>query len=232
MGSASQDAGGSAGVPAEDGEDGPAPMRADARRNRAQILEAAQAVFSEHGVGVPIDEVARRAGVGVGTLYRHFPTKETLFEAVIRQHIERLTEEGRVLLDSDQPGRAFFAFLGMLTEEASAKRALIDALSGAGINLKATTSPLKVEFERVAGELLQRAQQAGQVRSDVATADVFALVMGACMSAGEVSECSGERMVAIVCDGLRSAPPASAPGRHARQRRDRVPVAGGGRDTE
>jgi AcrR family transcriptional regulator len=232
MGSASGDPGGSVATPAGPEEDLDTPrLRADARRNRVQILAAAEAVFSELGVGVPIDEVARRAGVGVGTLYRHFPTKEALFEAVIRQHIERITEEGRARLDSEQPGRAFFEFLALLSDQATAKRALIDALSGAGINLKTATSPLKVEFERVAEQLLLRAQEAGQVRADVRTADVFALVMGACMSAG-YSECSGARMVSIVCDGLRSAAPDSAVVREARQGRDRVPVAGGGGDAE
>ena len=207
MGSAPGDPVAAAGGVALSGQepDG-APMRADARRNRVQILAAAEAVFAEQGVGVPIDEVARRAGVGVGTLYRHFPTKEALFEAVIRHHLERLIAEARELLQSDEPGAALFQFLARLAQEGTSKRALVDALAGAGISIKAAASATKAELEQVAAQLLRRAQEAGQVRADVGVTEVFGLVMGACSAAGGTSDCSGSRMMAVVCDGLR--PPA------------------------
>jgi AcrR family transcriptional regulator len=182
-------------------------MRADARRNRLTILAAAEAAFAEEGAGVPVDEVARRAGVGAGTLYRHFPTKEALFEAVIVHHMERLRDEARALADSDDPGSALFEFLALLAREGSAKRNLVDALSGAGINIKDAAADTKAELEEAAGRLLTRAQEAGQVRADVTLADLVGLVMGACSAgegAGTPTDCSSARMIAVVCDGLRA----------------------------
>ncbi len=182
----------------------PVAMRADARRNRAHILAAAEEVFAEQGVAVPIDEVARRAEVGVGTLYRHFPTKEALFEAVIAHHIERLTEEARAVAGSEHPGQALFELLGRLAEEATSKRSLVDSLSGAGINVKATNRERKRAFEDAVEVLLDRAQRAGEVRPDVTLADLVGLVMGACSVAGpDATGCSRGRMMAVVCDGLR-----------------------------
>lgn len=179
-------------------------LRADAARNRTLILEAADAVFGEQGVGVPVDEVARRAGVGVGTLYRHFPTKEKLFEAVIVTHLERLVERVGELRSSDDPGAALFEFLGLMVAEASAKRDLVDALSGAGIDIKDVASAKKLELEEGAGALLRRAQESGAVRDDVSMADLFGLVMGACLaSEHEPDGCSRDRMIGIVCAGLR-----------------------------
>ncbi|MGA2519917.1 MAG: helix-turn-helix domain-containing protein [Acidimicrobiales bacterium] len=179
-------------------------MRADARRNRAQILSAADAVFADQGVGVPIDEVARRAGVGVGTLYRHFPTKEKLFEAVIVMHLDELVQKAQALADTDDPGRALFDFLGLMVTEAASKRDLVDALSGAGIDIKDVAAQSKTELEAAMGRLLSGAQQAGAVRADVSLADLIGLVMGTCMAAEtEAVDCSRARMLDVVCAGLR-----------------------------
>ena len=184
------------------------PQRADARRNRAQILAAAEAVFADLGVGVPVDEVARRAGVGVGTLYRHFPTKEALFEAVIVRHMERLTERATALAGADDAGRALFEFLEQLAAEATSKRDLFDTLAGAGINVKERASGTKEALERAAGVLLERAQEAGAVRADVSLADLIGLVMGTCLAVdtGGALRCSQARMMSIVCAGLRTGP--------------------------
>ncbi len=179
-------------------------MRADARRNRAQILAAAEKVFAEEGVSVPVDEVASRARVGVGTLYRHFPTKEALFEAVIVNHMERLTDEARSRAEAEQPGPALFELLGLLAREGTSKRDLVEALSGAGINIKTAASQTKAELESAVSLLLARAQRSRDVRSDVTLADLFGLVMGACSAVGnEATERSEARMMAVVCDGLR-----------------------------
>jgi AcrR family transcriptional regulator len=179
------------------------PRRADARRNRSLILAAAEEAFAKEGLGVPVDEIARRAGVGAGTLYRHFPTKEALFEAVLVDHMERLAEAARALVESDEPGPALFTLIGRLAAEGSSKRNLIDALSGAGVDLH--ESEQKAEFERAVAELLERAQSAGQVRPDVTVKDLFGLVMGACALAPmEDDGYSPSRMLAVVCDGLRT----------------------------
>ncbi len=178
-------------------------MRADARRNRELILAAAGRAFAEEGLGVPVDEIARRAGVGAGTLYRHFPTKEALFEAVVVEHVQRLAADARAALESDEPGRALFEFMGRLASEAATKRNLIDALSGAGVDIKASTTGIKADLESAFDELLKRAQAAGEVRADVTIADLFGLVMGACSFSGEATGCSQSRMLAVVCAGLR-----------------------------
>ena len=184
----------------------PPHQRADARRNRAQILQAAETCFAEQGVVVPIDDIARLAGVGVGTVYRHFPTKEALIEAVVITRMEKLTAQARALATSDDPGAAFFSFLGRLADEGSAKRDLVDALGGAGIDLKQRTSAEKGELTDAIGVLLKRAQASGEVRPDVELDDLFVLVMGACASSPHAeSGCSQQRLLSVVCDGLRAA---------------------------
>jgi len=180
-------------------------LRADARRNRQQLLAAAEAVFAEEGLNVPVDDIARRAGVGVGTLYRHFPTKEALFEAVIVTHLEHLADEAVAMADSDDPGEALFGYLRRLSEEATAKRDLFDALTGAGINVKDRASGTKERLEQAADVLLRRAQDAGAVRPDVSLEELVGLVMGACLAAEhEPVTCSRARMMEIVCAGLRA----------------------------
>src|SRR6201991_2623031 len=87
------------------------PLRADAARNRARVLEVAYDTFAAEGLSVPIDEIARRAGVGAGTVYRHFPTKEDLYRAVVEDRIGTIVEDGRALLGEGDPGEALFAFL-------------------------------------------------------------------------------------------------------------------------
>src|SRR5262249_5621414 len=107
--------------------------RADARRNRARVLEAAEEVFASHGLAVPIDGIARRAGVGAAPVYRHFPTKESLFEAVVIRRFELLTDEARSLAGALDPGAAFFGSLQRLVEEMATKRDLRDVLLDAGV---------------------------------------------------------------------------------------------------
>ena len=183
----------------------PRRTRADARRNRIQILRAAESCFAEQGVNVPIDDIARRAGVGVGTVYRHFPTKEALAEAVIVTRIEDLAAEAREAVNGDDPAGALFAFLARIAHEGFAKRDLVEALAGAGIEVKERTAAQKDGLFDAMGELLRRAQSAGTVRPDVELADLFGLVMGTCAFAGNSEQgCSQARMLSVVCDGLRS----------------------------
>src|SRR6185369_10291950 len=96
------------------------PMRADAARNREKVLRAAREAFAESGYGVPLDEIAARAGVGPGTVYRHFPAKEALFEAVVAARITDLVSDARARADADDPGEAFFGFLARIAGEAAA----------------------------------------------------------------------------------------------------------------
>ena len=186
-------------------------MRADAQRNRLRVLQVAQEVFAAEGLGVPIDEIARRAGLGVGTLYRHFPTKEALLEAILVARMEQVTTDARALAESEDPGAAFFGFLARLGEEGIAKKDLIEALHRAGFDLKGAFV-VKREMIRTVGRLLDRAQQAGAVRRDVAVEEVLSLVGGAFSAIdryrGDAS--ARARLLSIVCDGLRAPTPAPA----------------------
>jgi len=179
----------------------PRPLRADAAKNRARILEAAEATFTAEGVSAPIDAVARRAGVGVGTVYRHFPTKEALFEAIVTARLEELSETTRQLAEDHAPGEALFSFLRELGRQASAKQDLFDAMAAAGLDIKsacaASVDGLMARIDR----LLGRAKLAGAVRDDVAADEVMALIVGACHSKQDDLAC--QRMVEIVCDGIR-----------------------------
>jgi AcrR family transcriptional regulator len=181
-------------------------MRADAVKNRQRILEAAEAIFAIEGVSVPIDTVAERAGVGVGTLYRHFPTKEALFEAIVMDRLEYLLGAAKASADADEPGPALFSFLGEFAEHASAKHDLFDALSSAGIDIKSNCAAMFDDMKRSIDVLLQRAVSAGSVRGDVSTEEMIGLVVGVCQAGGRPDNDAVrlQRMVEIVCDGLRA----------------------------
>jgi AcrR family transcriptional regulator len=184
-------------------------MRADAVKNRRRILEAAEEVFAAQGIAVPVDEVAEKAGVGVGTLYRHFPTKEALFEAIVQTRLEELASAAREAADAAEPGEALFGFLQRFAETAAMKHDLIDALASAGIDLKSRCADSVALLEQQVGRLLQKGADSGSVRDDVTAKQVMSLIMGACMASGNVEiPGSREQLVTVVCDGLRA--PASA----------------------
>jgi AcrR family transcriptional regulator len=172
------------------------PLRADAARNREKVLHAAREAFAESGYGVPLDEIAARAGVGPGTVYRHFPAKEALFEAVVTARITDLVNEARVRADAADPGEAFFGFLTRIAGEAAAKRDLPDAISVAG--------SLREELFAALDLLLGRAQQAGAVRSGIRTSDLIVLLKGMFAGlAGSTDPALRERVFTVVADGLR-----------------------------
>jgi AcrR family transcriptional regulator len=190
-------------------EEGSRPLRADALRNRARVLEAAESVFAAEGISVPVDVIAEKAGVGVGTLYRHFPTKEKLFEAVLIDRLAAIAADARARVDSEDPGAAFFGFLQYLVDESILKRDLIQALLGAGVEIEQVAAPAKRDLEAAVSDLLAVAQKAGAVRSDVTPPVVISLVGATCMACEHPSTASlPAELIAIVCDGLR--PPGDA----------------------
>jgi AcrR family transcriptional regulator len=198
-------------------------LRLDARRNRQLVLDAAEKVFAAKGPSVPIDEIAARAGVGIGTVYRHFPTKEALFEAIIRLRFSRLVEEAhaRTSAPGKGKGEAFFAFFARMVEEGTAKRDLVDALTRAGIDVKASILEGARELRQAVGVLLSRAQEEGAVRSDIDTDDVMDLLTGLirALEGRGRSTRGAEAIISVVFDGLRpplrqaDRPPGRAPGR-------------------
>ena len=188
------------------------PLRADAVRNREKVLDAARAAFAAEGLAVPLDAIARRAGVGAGTVYRHFPTKEALFEAVIADQLAALAAdaEARAAHGGD-PGGQFFEFFAALLDDGMRKADLADALTSAGVGLRQETLASAARLQAALATLLERAQHAGAVRPDVDAMDLHALAAGAL--AAERKRASGPggepgRLARIVGEGLRAARPA------------------------
>ena len=182
------------------------PQRADARRNVERVLRAAEEVFATEGLAVPIDEIASRAGVGVGTVYRHFPTKQALFQAVVMVRLEALVERAKELSEAPDPGEAMFTFVADLVELAVQKRDLTDDLAQDGFDDEVHAA-IKGELQRAFDVLLQRAQRAGAVRDDVGSTDITALLMGTCLVADRHGgRQATARLVGVICDGLRAQP--------------------------
>ncbi|MCW2660033.1 MAG: srpR 1 [Mycobacterium sp.] len=180
-------------------------LRADAARNRARVLEVAYDTFAAEGLSVPIDEIARRAGVGAGTVYRHFPTKEALFQAVIEDRMRRLVDDGRALLESAGPGEALFSFLrSMVLQWGATDRGLVDALAGLGIDIASAAPDAEGAFLAVLDELLRAAQDAGTARPDLGVREVKAILVG-CQAMEAYNSALAERVTDVVVDGLRAA---------------------------
>lgn len=175
-------------------------MRADARRNRAKVLAAAEEAFAADGLAVPLDDIARLAGVGAGTVYRHFPSKEALFQAVVLERIEQFAVEARALATTENPGDVFLDYFVRVIKQASLNRAICDALAeSGGHTFKAGAGD---DFRTALGELLRRAQAAGAVRQDIDGDDLRALIVG-CLAVERYSPGS-THLVRVVVDGLRS----------------------------
>ncbi|WP_024804317.1 TetR/AcrR family transcriptional regulator [Nocardia sp. BMG51109] len=156
------------------------PLRADARRNRELVLATAGEMLSAEGMAVSFDEIARRAGVGVGTVYRHFPTRDALLEAVLLGRLEQFVEQARTLASADaEPGAAFLDYFARLVGEVALNQALCEALESDQGSDMVATEKIRDSFRREFGTLLRRAQSAGAVRSDLDAADVQDLLVGA-----------------------------------------------------
>jgi AcrR family transcriptional regulator len=178
-------------------------LRADARRNRARVLEVAAEVFATDGLSVPVHEIARRAGVGTGTVSRHFPTKQALFAAILLGRMEQLTGQADALAQGEDPGTAFCSFFATLVHAGAANRGLAEALAGAGYDLDAAAARAGYDLPGRLGDLLARAQRAGAVRDDVDYADVKALLAGCLAREGGSDDAALDRVIAVVCEGLR-----------------------------
>jgi AcrR family transcriptional regulator len=181
------------------------PMRADARRNYERLLSAAAAAFAERGADdVSLEEIARRAGVGIGTLYRHFPTRQSLLEQVYRDQVETLAARSEQLMGTPSPAAALVEWLRALTAFGITKRSMNRALLETLGKESELFSSCGAMLRHATNQLVERAQQAGIVRADVQGTDVLRLVHGlmiACDAAPGDPEQS-DRMLSVVLAGL------------------------------
>ena len=182
------------------------PLRADARRNREKVLAAARAVFSEQGVDAQMDDVARRADVGVGTVYRHFPTKEALLRALTEELFDVIAAHARELLEHEDPWEAFKDALWFGARKTAGDRAFSEILAAQRGTSVPESCPGQDDLIVTIGELMRRCQAAGIMRPDVVIDDI-PLVMCGIGSASAMPHPTAEawrRHMQIVLDGLRA----------------------------
>jgi len=198
--------------------------RADALRNRERVLEAAKTVFSAGGAEASLEAVARRAGVGIGTLYRHFPTREALYEAVYRREVEQLAELAEQLREEPSPVNALRRWLRSNVEFVATKKGMSAALALAAQGSPALKGYSLQRLSKAAGGLLDRAIAAKEIRSDISAEELIRALVGMCY----VSDQSGWqatvlRLLDVFIDGLRL-PPALPTGRRKRAGRSKKPL--------
>ena len=180
------------------------PMRADARRNREQLLAVASDAFSEFGVDASLEEVARRAGVGIGTLYRHFPSRDVLLEAVFRRNIDQLADSADELLRDLPADRALDEWMRSFVNYVASKKGLASHLK----TVLSADSPLFVyTHERMNAsirELVLAAAAAGSIREDIDPTDLLRALSGVCLAADEPGwQEQACRICSLLMDGLR-----------------------------
>jgi AcrR family transcriptional regulator len=181
------------------------PLRSDARRNRERILDAARAVFGDSGHEAQIDDVARQAGVGVGTVYRHFPTKEALLAELVREKFRLLSAGGRAALERD--GEPFAVLVEWLHENAvtlGRDAAMQQAVAGAGDHVWRQATAEQQELVEVTQRLVDRALAAGTIRADATANDVGMLMSGLCATMAHPAQgFDAERHLELIIDSLR-----------------------------
>jgi AcrR family transcriptional regulator len=181
-------------------------LRADARRNRERVLRTAQQAFATDGLGVPLDEIARRAGVGPGTIHRHFPTKEALYLAVATDMLQQLVTQAKALAATGDPA-ALFTLLSQMMATGAENVAVKSALAAAEFDLRTAAPDVAAGLTRQVAGLLDRAQAAGAVRPDLSADEVMALVAGAFAAirhaGAETSRQRSAHLAQLILDGLR-----------------------------
>jgi AcrR family transcriptional regulator len=182
----------------------PRPLRADAQRNRDKLLEAAVRAFSEDGGGATLDAIAKGAGVGIGTLYRHFPTREALVEAAYRNELERLCAPVPELLEAVAPDEALRTWMDRFLDYMTTKHGMADALRTV---IASGGNPFEHSRDRLTGAislLMEAGARAGTVRSDVEPGDLLASLSGVTVIAGQLGDREqAGRMLDLLMDGLR-----------------------------
>jgi AcrR family transcriptional regulator len=178
--------------------------RADSARNRQLLIDTAKAAFADVGLNVSLEEIARRAGVGIGTLYRHFPSREAVVEAVYRYEVEQLAEAAPQLLKSSPPDEALHRWMHLFVDYIATKRLIAPSLGAA----LAESSALRVNsaalISQAVATLVKRAADSGQVRKDIAPSDLLRAMVGVSYgNPDEAWEASARRLIDVLMDGLR-----------------------------
>lgn len=191
------------GVPPDGGGAGERPVRADARRNRERILEAAEAVFAEQGASASTEAVAVRAGVAIGTVFRHFPTKPELLQAVVMNLLDRLITEADAMVGNQDAVTALFEFCARVMAVGAQNRAVFARLAETGVQVR--VGDALTRLRPAIDLLLERAQKAGTVRDDLRPVELVALLAALCQEAiaDEWSKPLRQRALTILFDGMR-----------------------------
>ncbi|MFJ8952109.1 TetR/AcrR family transcriptional regulator [Streptomyces sp. NPDC102381] len=181
-------------------------MRADARRNYERLLAQARIAFAEHGTGASLEEVARAAGVGIGTLYRHFPNRHALMSAVFEEAVNDLLARSRALLDAPQPCTALVTWLREIITHASEYRGLSRALMSASQDASSALARCSDPMREAGQALLSRAQRAGAVRQDVSMGDLLQITNAIALAAEETPSDPGlaDRLLRLTLRGITS----------------------------
>ena len=178
--------------------------RADSARNRQALIDAAKAAFAEVGLNVSLEEIARGAGVGIGTLYRHFPTREAVVEAVYRRAVEQLAEAAPQLLEASPAADALHKWMHLFIDYIATKRLIapsLGAAAGRTSPLYATSAELTT---RAITTLVKRAVASGEVRKDIDPADLLRAMVGVSYGNPDAGwQASARRLIDILMDGLR-----------------------------
>jgi AcrR family transcriptional regulator len=178
--------------------------RADSARNRQLLVDAAKAGFSEVGLNVSLEEIARRADVGIGTLYRHFPNREAVVEAVYRREVEQLAEAVPQLLEISPPGEALHKWMHLFVDYIATKRLIAPSLGTAAGRTSALYATSAELITRAISTLVKRAIGSGDVRKDVDPSDLLRALIGVSYGNPDQGwEASARRLIDILMDGLR-----------------------------
>ncbi|MET7402904.1 helix-turn-helix domain-containing protein [Dactylosporangium sp. NPDC005572] len=189
-------------------ESAPRPLRSDAQRNRARILAAAEEIFAARGPSASTEDIARRADVAIGTVFRHFPTKAALVEAVFAGRLRAITEQAAALAGAPDPGEAFFAFFAEAVRQSTVKHTFVDAIDDADpamVAVWAVVATAGADLRDAMDTLLVRAQRSGAVRPDITVGDVVALMIGTARALEQAGPdpATQDRLRSVVADGLR-----------------------------
>jgi AcrR family transcriptional regulator len=179
-------------------------LRADAQRNREHLIATATEAFAS-GQAISLDAIAKRAGVGSGTLYRHFPTREDLIEEVYRDQIRPLREVARALLATEQPAQALHVWMRRFAQWAAERRGICEALVAMSASGRFGTGPVCDEVQQVLQMVLEAGAEAGELRSDINPVDVGGILAGVLSVAGAPEQRAQlDRMLTVVVDGLKA----------------------------